>query len=82
MRLKPMLTSRISLVATFSSRWLASKSPPRTRLAAKESCFSGWLISRAMMAAPVSDRAAATTSQIIQVLLPSGLTRERSTCSQ
>ena len=67
MRLKPMLTSRISLVTAFSSSRLASKSPSRTRLAANDSCLSGRLISRAISAAPVSDRPAAVISQISQV---------------
>jgi hypothetical protein len=47
MRLKPMLTSRISLVSVFSSR-RESRSPSRMRLAANDSCFSGRLISAAM----------------------------------
>ena len=83
MRLKPILTSRISLVTVFSSRRLASKSPSRTRLAANDSCLSGRLIRRAMTAAPASERPVATSSQISQVRLPSsGFTRERSISSQ
>jgi hypothetical protein len=46
MRLKPMLTSRISLVSVFSSS-RESRSPSRMRLAANDSSFSGRLISRA-----------------------------------
>ena len=82
MRLKPMLTSRTSLVATCSSSRLASKSPSRIRLAAKDSCLSGWLISRAITAAPASDRAAAVTSQIAQVLVRDGPSWEGSVNSQ
>ncbi len=82
MRLKPMFTSRISLVTAFSSRRLAAKSPSRTRLAAYESCLSGWLISRAMAAAPARDRAPAVMSQISQVRPPAGLKREWSISSQ
>ena len=82
MRLKPMLTSRISFDATNSSRWLALKSPSRTRLAANDNCLSGRLIRRAIKAAPASDSDAAVISQITQVLLPAGLNRERSVCSQ
>ena len=73
--LKPMFTSRISLVTTSSSRWLAAKSPSLTRLAAYDSCLSGRLISRAMAAAPASDSAAAVISQISQVRRPPGLKR-------
>ena len=82
MRLKPMLTSRISLVATCSSSRLASKSPSRIRLAANDSCFRGWLIRRAITAAPVSDRTAAVTSQMTQVLVRDGPSREGSVSSQ
>ncbi len=82
MRLKPMLTWRISLVATFSSSRLAAKSPSRTRLAANESCLSGRLIRRAISAAPASDRAAAVSSQISQVRPPVWLKRARSSCIQ
>src|SRR6218665_1786852 len=82
MRLKPMLTSRISLAATSSSRWLAAKSPSLTRLAAYDSCFSGRLPSRAIAAAPVSDSAVAMTSQTSQVPPSVGLKRERSISSQ
>src|SRR5574343_151077 len=82
MRLKPMFTSRISLVTTSSSRWLAAKSPSLTRLAAYDSCLSGRLISRAMAAAPASDSAPAVMSQMSQVRPPAGLKRERSISSQ
>ena len=82
MRLKPMLTSRISLVATFSSSLLASKSPSRMRLAANDSCLSGRLMRRAISAAPTSDRMAAVISQISQVPLCSGPRREGSVSSQ
>ena len=82
MRLKPMFTSRISLVTTSSSRWLAVKSPSLTRLAAYDSCLSGRLISRAMAAAPASDSAPAVMSQMSQVRPPAGLKRDRSISSQ
>jgi hypothetical protein len=78
MRLKPMFTSRISLVTAFSSRRLASKSPSRTRLAAKDSCFSGLLIRRAITAAPASDSAAAVISHTSQVRPPTCEKRVRS----
>jgi hypothetical protein len=82
MRLKPMFTSRISLVTASSSSWLAAKSPSRTRLAAYESCLSGRLMSRAMAAAPASDSAPAVMSQISQVLPLAADRRERSMSSQ
>ena len=82
MRLKPMLTSRISLVTAFSSSRLASKSPSRTRLAAKDNCLSGRLIRRAITAAPASDSAAAVISQTSQVLPPTCEKRLRSSSIQ
>ncbi|MCY1557336.1 hypothetical protein D9M68_941820 [compost metagenome] len=82
MRLKPMLTWRISLVATVSLSWLALKSPSRTRLAANESFFNGRLISRAIRAAPARESRAAVPSQISQVMPATSSTREGSVCSQ
>ncbi|MCY1380853.1 hypothetical protein D9M69_687100 [compost metagenome] len=58
------------------------KSPSRTRLAANESFFKGWLISRAINAAPARDSAAAVASQISQVAPVTGPTREGSVSSQ
>ena len=52
------------------------------RLAANDSCLSGWLISRAITAAPVSDKAPAATSQMAQVLVRDGPSREASVRSQ
>ena len=81
MRLKPMLTSRISLVSVVSSR-RESNSPSRMRLAANDSSFSGWLISRAMAAEPSSVASSAMPTQTNQVPLVSGRTRVASACSQ
>ena len=66
-RLKPMLTSRISLVSVFSSR-RESRSPSRIRLAANESCLSGRLIKRAIATDPTSVASKAIPIQMNQVL--------------
>ena len=63
MRLKPMLTSRISLVSVFSSR-RESRSPSRMRLAANDNCFSGRLIRLAITAEPTSVASSAMPTQI------------------
>ncbi len=67
MRLKPWLTARISGVEAFSSSGMAAHSPERTWAVARDRACSGWLISRASTAAPVSDSNPAITSQISQV---------------
>ncbi len=81
MRLKPMFTSRISLV-TASSSSCAAKSPSRSRLVALESCLSGRLMRPAITAAPASDSAAAVSTHTSQVLPPAGLKREGSIRNQ
>jgi hypothetical protein len=81
MRLKPTLTSRISLVSVFSSS-TESKSPSRMRLAAKLSCRSGWLIRRAMAIEPTSVAISAMPTHTNQVPGVSGSTRAASACSQ
>jgi hypothetical protein len=57
MRLKPMLTARISLVRARSSSRCASYSPSRTCMVARDSCLSGRLMSRVISAAPASESA-------------------------
>ena len=81
MRLKPRLTSRISLVSVFSSR-RESRSPSRMRLAAKDSSRSGRLISRAITTEPTSVASSAMPTQTNQVLLVSGPACAVSDCSQ
>ncbi len=82
MRLKPMLTSRISLVAANSSRVEVLKWPSRTWLAAYDRRLRGRLIRPAMTAAPDKDKAAAMLSQTSQPLPPKGLSRSGSICNQ
>ena len=81
MRLKPRLTSRISLVIVFSSS-RESRSPSRMRLAANESCCSGRLMRRAMPTEPSAVAASAMPIQIAQVLPPSGPVCAGAACSQ
>ena len=80
-RLKPMLTARISLVSVFSSR-RDSNSPSRMRLAANDSSLSGWLMSRAIAAEPKIVASSAMPSHSVSVLQASGSTRVVSACSQ
>ena len=61
-RLKPMLTWRISLVIVVSSR-RESYSPSRIRLAANERSFSGRLMRRAMPAEPSTVASSAIETQ-------------------
>ena len=81
MRLKPMLTWRISLVSVFSSR-CESNSPSRMRLAANDSSFSGWLISRAIAAEPNTVASSAMLPHNSSVLQAIGPTRVGSACNQ
>src|SRR5882724_5216125 len=81
MRLKPMLTWRISLVSVFSSS-CDSYSPSRMRLAANDRSRKGWLISRAMPAEPSTVASKAMVTHSSQVLPAIGLTRVGSACSQ
>ena len=81
MRLKPMLTWRISAVMVFSSS-TESNSPSRMRLAAKESSCSGRLMARAISAEPNTEASSAMlphSPSVPQVSVP---TREESACSQ
>ena len=80
-RLKPMLTWRISLVIVVSSR-RESYSPSRIRLAANERSLSGRLISRAMPAEPSTVASSAIETQRTIVLVDIGPTRVGSTLSQ
>ena len=82
MRLKSMLTSRISCVATFSSSRTEPNFPSRTCAAAACSFLSGWLTSRASSAAPSSESAAAMPNQTSQVLRSTAPTRLGSVSSQ
>ena len=80
-RLKPMLTWRISLVIVVSSR-RESYSPSRIRLAANERSLSGRLMRRAMPAEPSTVASSAIETQRMIVLVDIGPTRVGSTLSQ
>ena len=80
-RLKPMLTWRISLVIVVSSR-RESNSPSRIRLAANDSSLSGWLMRRAIAAEPSTVASSAMPTHRMIVLADIGPTRVGSTCSQ
>src|SRR5664279_2268361 len=80
-RLKPMLTWRISLVIVVSSR-RESYSPSRMRLAANERSLSGRLMRRAMPAEPSTVASRAIETQRTMVLVDIGPTRVGSTLSQ
>jgi len=79
MRLKPMLTSRISLVMVVSSS-RESYSPSRMRPAASASSRSGWLMRRAIRAEPttVASSAMTTHHQLLASEMDSGVGLVRS----
>ena len=81
MRLKPMLTWRISLVSVLSSS-RESNSPSRMRLVANDRSLSGLLMARAIATDASTVASSAMPTQITSVLAAIGPSRVGSACSQ